>query len=188
LRFKKLGVVARGGIEPPTRGFSVRRRARVCASKPKTGKGLLPGRPSRPARPNPYRTGRLKSCRTCPGVDPAQRLTGASTELSPNRGPSRAWRGLRPAMRRGVASRIDLDLARDLLILDEDPQRAGGGTACPNKRSHLCPRWLTVKLRRAHQISTHRLSAAQSGQSARRNPIAQRCTHAATAARCSGSH
>ena len=81
-----------------------------------------------------------------------------------------------------------LDLARNLLILNEDPQRAGGGTACPNKRSHLCPRWLTVKLRRAHQISTHRLSAAQSGQSARRNPIAQRCTHAATAARCSGSH
>ena len=24
MRFKKLGVVARGGIEPPTRGFSVR--------------------------------------------------------------------------------------------------------------------------------------------------------------------
>ena len=48
--------VARGGIEPPTRGFSVRRRARPGAGKPKKGKDLLDGRPNRPPRPSAYRT------------------------------------------------------------------------------------------------------------------------------------
>ena len=38
MRFKKLGGVARGGIEPPTRGFSVRRRQRFGDTKPKTGR------------------------------------------------------------------------------------------------------------------------------------------------------
>ena len=54
-------VVARGGIEPPTRGFSVRRRARFGASKPKTAKGFLGGRPNRPARPSLSRTGSPKT-------------------------------------------------------------------------------------------------------------------------------
>jgi len=46
--------------EPPTHGFSVRPRPRFGASKPKTGKGFLRGRPNPPARPSPYRTGSLK--------------------------------------------------------------------------------------------------------------------------------
>ena len=37
MRFKKVEVVARGGIEPPTRGFSVRRRASLGATKSRTG-------------------------------------------------------------------------------------------------------------------------------------------------------
>jgi len=37
-----------GGIEPPSRGFSVRRTARLGSAKPKTGKGFLLGRPNRP--------------------------------------------------------------------------------------------------------------------------------------------
>ncbi len=36
-----MGVVARGGIEPPTRGFSVRRRARFRRTNPKTGNRFL---------------------------------------------------------------------------------------------------------------------------------------------------
>ena len=42
------------------------------------------GRPNRPARPNLSRTGRLKTCRTCPGADPGQRLTHDSTERFPS--------------------------------------------------------------------------------------------------------
>ena len=36
----QLGVVARGGIEPPTRGFSVRRRARLGATSRRPGRGF----------------------------------------------------------------------------------------------------------------------------------------------------
>jgi len=90
MHFMELGVVARDGpirevnqdsatarrvrigpgrsesIEPSTRGSSVRRRARFGASKPKTGKGFLLGRPNRPTRPSPVRT----SVSTLPHVVP----------------------------------------------------------------------------------------------------------------------
>ena len=56
MRFKKLGVVARGGIEPPTRGFSVRRSARFGASKPKNERvSRRPTEPPRPTEPMPNR-------------------------------------------------------------------------------------------------------------------------------------
>jgi hypothetical protein len=70
MRFMELGVVARVGIEPSTRGFSVQRRARFGASKPKTGKGFTLGRPN------------------SRGPDPVQRLTGIATEPLPNRASS----------------------------------------------------------------------------------------------------
>ena len=64
MRFKKLGVVARGGIEPPTRGFSVRRRARFGASKPKTGKRfLLADRTAPPDRSYPEPRSRKSTLR-----------------------------------------------------------------------------------------------------------------------------
>jgi hypothetical protein len=43
---KKLGVVARGRIELPTRGFSVQGRVPRGVPKPKTGKGFPAGRPN----------------------------------------------------------------------------------------------------------------------------------------------
>ena len=51
-RFVGLRVVARVGIEPTTRGFSVRRRARLGAGKPKSGKSFPR------CRPNRFRTSR----------------------------------------------------------------------------------------------------------------------------------
>jgi len=56
LRIIELEVVARDGIEPSTRGFSVRRRARFGESKPKIGDELSQGRPNRRARPSLFRT------------------------------------------------------------------------------------------------------------------------------------
>jgi len=61
LRIIELGVVARDGIEPSTRGFSVRRSPRFGAGKPKTGNAFSSPRPNRPARPSPSRTGTPKS-------------------------------------------------------------------------------------------------------------------------------
>ena len=59
MSFMELGVVARGGIEPPTRGFSVRRRARFGASKPKTGNGFsVADRTAPPDRAYPELDGR----------------------------------------------------------------------------------------------------------------------------------
>ena len=52
----ELKMVARDGIEPSTRGYSVARRAEFGTSKPKTGNGFSTGRPNRPRRPRPYRT------------------------------------------------------------------------------------------------------------------------------------
>ena len=85
LRFKKVRVVARGGIEPPTRGFSVRRRARLGASKSKTLKGFLAGRPNCPARPTPCRTEACRAGPVGPYFHAGQRLTRVTTELVPNR-------------------------------------------------------------------------------------------------------
>jgi len=78
-------VVARGGIEPPTRGFSVRRRGRLGARKPKTGKGFLLGRPNRPARPNPYRTEAGRAACVRRYIHSGQQLTRIATERLPNR-------------------------------------------------------------------------------------------------------
>jgi len=85
MRFMELGVVARGGIEPPTRGFSIQRRARFGATKAKTGKGFLPGRPNRPRRPSLFRTGNPKFRPNPRGPNPVQRLTRIATEPFPNR-------------------------------------------------------------------------------------------------------
>jgi hypothetical protein len=52
-----LQVVARNGIKPSTRGFSVRRRTRLGARKPKKRKALSPRRPNRSRRPSRLRTG-----------------------------------------------------------------------------------------------------------------------------------
>jgi len=55
MKFQKLEVVARDGIEPSTRGFSIQPRPSFGASKPKTGNEFSRGRPSRPTQPSPYR-------------------------------------------------------------------------------------------------------------------------------------
>ena len=87
---QKLGVVARDGIEPSTRGFSVRRRARFGASKSKTGKGFPPVRPNRPSRPSPSRTGTVRTRLNFAAPQRGQRLTGIATEPFPNRAPNGA--------------------------------------------------------------------------------------------------
>jgi hypothetical protein len=78
-------VVARGGIEPPTRGFSVQRRARFGASKPKTGNEFFPSRPNRPARPTPCRTGAPRARSQRRSTHASQRFARVRTELLPNR-------------------------------------------------------------------------------------------------------
>jgi len=62
----ELEVVARDGIEPSTRGFSVRWRAEFGTSKLKTGNRFSTGRPNRPARPSLFRTPGASSYRTAP--------------------------------------------------------------------------------------------------------------------------
>jgi len=52
----ELEVVARDGIEPSTRGFSVQRRARFGARKSKKGDAFSTGRPNCAARPSRFRT------------------------------------------------------------------------------------------------------------------------------------
>jgi len=86
-------VVARAGIEPSTRGFSRRRRARLGASKPKKRNEFSTSRPNRLARPSPYRTGAGKSCLSLAVPHPGQRLAGVATELFPNRAPNGAAPG-----------------------------------------------------------------------------------------------
>jgi hypothetical protein len=76
---------ATSGNRTTDTGFSVLGRARFGASNPKFGKGFLPGRPNRPARPSPYRTGPLSSGPEAPETERAQRLSGVSTEQFPNR-------------------------------------------------------------------------------------------------------
>ena len=51
-----LEMVARDGIEPSTRGFSVARRAGFGVRKAKNRNEFSTGRPNRPRRPSPYRT------------------------------------------------------------------------------------------------------------------------------------
>jgi len=86
-------VVARGGIESPTRGFSVRRSGSTGATNPKTGKGFLRGRPNRPAQPNLSRTGSPKTWRNTGGPDPVQRVSRVATERLPSLAPNGARQG-----------------------------------------------------------------------------------------------
>jgi len=65
-------------------GFSVRRRGRLGARKPKTGKGFLIGRPNRPARPNPYRTEAGRAACVRRHIHSGQQLTRIATERLPN--------------------------------------------------------------------------------------------------------
>jgi hypothetical protein len=71
----KFEVVARDGIEPSTRGFSVQGRAPLGARRPKTGKGFSRTRPNRPPRPSPFRA-RPTELRTepAPGAMRVKRL------------------------------------------------------------------------------------------------------------------
>ena len=83
-------MVARVGIEPTTRGFSVRRRGRFGVSKQKVGNAFPPRRPNRPRRPSPCRTGTLKTWAESWRANPVQRLRRITTELLPNRAPGSA--------------------------------------------------------------------------------------------------
>jgi hypothetical protein len=84
--------VARGGIEPPTRGFSVRRRARFGPTKRKSRNGFWRGQPNRATRPSLSRTGSPKARPKTRGPDPVQRSRRSATELLPNlTEPRRVW-------------------------------------------------------------------------------------------------
>ena len=94
MQFNNLEMVARDGIEPSTRGFSVRRRLRFGARKPKTGKEFLLGRPNRPPRPSLSRTETTTADRTRRRAHAGQRVASIATELFPNRVPNGAPRGV----------------------------------------------------------------------------------------------
>ena len=55
MNFIELEMAARDGIEPSTRGFSVRRRGRLGVNEAKNGDRFPVGRPKRPARPSRFR-------------------------------------------------------------------------------------------------------------------------------------
>jgi hypothetical protein len=89
-------VVARDGIEPSTRGFSVARRARFGARKSKKGNEFSTGRPNRPGRPSLCRTPRAGTDRAAAQAQEAQGRRRIATE----RGPNGAWHfALRPVSR-----------------------------------------------------------------------------------------
>jgi len=90
MTFIELEVVARDGIEPSTRGFSVQRRDRFGGSKPKIGEEFSTGRPNRPPLPSPYRTGTPKIRPNSRGPDPVQRPASIATEPFPNCAPGGA--------------------------------------------------------------------------------------------------
>jgi hypothetical protein len=84
MRISELGVVARVGIEPTTRGFSVQGRAAGSLSKSNTRKGFPVHRPNRPAGPNRFRAYRTE-LRTEPVLE-AMRVKGLAPSLpSPDR-------------------------------------------------------------------------------------------------------
>ena len=60
MKIIEMEMVARGRIELPTRGFSVRGKPNFFDSKAKIGKGFLVGGPIGLCRPTLYRTGILK--------------------------------------------------------------------------------------------------------------------------------
>jgi hypothetical protein len=97
-----VGVVARGGIEPPTRGFSVRGRARFRLTNPKTGNGFL-AEPPCPTEPIPNR--QLETVTEAPPD-----RSGSTGYRRPDRTFSeprveRSALAFAPAMRPGVARR-----------------------------------------------------------------------------------
>ena len=78
-------MVARGGIEPPTRGFSVAGTPWVCRSKPKIGNDSFARALNRATRPNLSRTGTPKGRSCARKLDAFQRLVRSTTELGPIR-------------------------------------------------------------------------------------------------------
>jgi hypothetical protein len=111
-------MVAREGIEPPTRGFSAQRSSATGASKPKTGKGVFRDGRGRPEPPTLFRTpaGRSEG----PGEEP--RSASTSCAGSDRTGAERraANGNLQPPirvnprpLRNPTAIRIARQLARD---------------------------------------------------------------------------
>src|SRR5512144_2618497 len=91
---KDLGVVARDGIEPSTRGFSVRRSPTEPLSKRKKGKGARRRRPSRAPRPSPCRASFGPADQTPACCHARQRVAAIATERGPNRGRAGVARNL----------------------------------------------------------------------------------------------
>ena len=79
----RIGQCRSESIKPSTRGFSIRRRARLGASKPKTGKGFRRYGPNRPVRPSPSRTGNL-SHPPIFGSEPLRTIRRANPDLPKN--------------------------------------------------------------------------------------------------------
>jgi hypothetical protein len=84
MRFIELELVARGGIEPPTRGFSVAGTVDPGAGKSKTRQSLSAGFGLGGTRPNPYRTISARFRRRGPYPHAAQRVAQATTDLGPS--------------------------------------------------------------------------------------------------------
>ena len=74
-------LVARGGIEPPTRGFSVAGTVALTAPKPKTRDSLISGVGPGRAGPNPCRTDSARLRRAAAYSHAARRVTHSATEL-----------------------------------------------------------------------------------------------------------
>ena len=121
-------MVARAGIEPSTRGFSVPRRGRFGASKTKTGNGFPRGQPNRPARPSLFRPGFAKFRPNSRGPDPVQRLARIATELLPNLAPNRP---------RGASPRHDFSDAVLRFSTPSECQHSRLQCDCPSAPVHL---------------------------------------------------
>jgi len=109
-------MVARDGIEPSTRGFSVARRAGFGVREPKTGNEFSQGRPNRPGRPSPDRTrgvpARRIAARTSCGSWGCPHRDRAGTEpgrLSGGPGQIKGYLGY-PRNEVAAANRSQLDL------------------------------------------------------------------------------
>ena len=151
---KNLGVVAGDGIEPSTRGFSVRRSAQFGASKPKTAKKISTRRPNRPTRPSLYRAPRELTDRTRPSAHALQRVARIATELFPNRTPT-----FRPSMKTSTR-----DSSRAVFVEEEHKPLRASSKLCQPINAYVLDKLVTkwnrrrashavVRLRR-HSVST----------------------------------
>ena len=154
MQFNDLELVARDGIEPSTRGFSIQQTRQFGASKSKTGKGFLLGRPNRLTRPSPCRTGGRESRLVLAAPQRGQRLTGIATELLPNRAPCCA-----------ESCAIRASLMRDHLCgmnyRGEAVGRARADTRIITSAAPISPRqtsWLPVRLFQTIALSARRNS------------------------------